>query len=71
MPTSTSVPVALDRRIRVEVKNDFLGHDVFWEGPASAIAQIRNIPARRAAVAVVADGKTRVVGMWHVSVMQP
>lgn len=52
--------------IVVEVKNDILGNDEFWRGPADRISEIRNIPARRLAELVCADGLPRKSGMWHV-----
>ena len=52
--------------IIVEVKNEILGDSEFWRGDESRIAEIRNIPARMTAEQVVADGKPRVFGMWHV-----
>jgi hypothetical protein len=52
--------------IIVEVKNEILGDSEFWRGDESRIAEIRNIPARMTAEQVVADGKPRVSGMWHV-----
>lgn len=52
--------------IIVEVKNEILGDREFWRGDESRIAEIRNIPARMTAEQVVADGKPRVSGMWHV-----
>lgn len=55
--------------IRVEVKNEILGDSVFWEGDASDIRSIRNIPARETAKLVARDGKARVCGMWHVSMV--
>lgn len=54
-------------RIRVEVKNEILGDSVFWEGEASAVREIRNIPARTIATMVTQDGLPRVLGMWHAS----
>jgi hypothetical protein len=53
-------------RIRVEVKNEILGKSVFWEGLASDVTQIRNVPARETAKLVARDGTNRVCGMWHV-----
>ena len=53
--------------IRVEVKCDILGDDIFWEGDAENIDEIRNIPARRLAYLVAEDGEPRSIGMWHVS----
>ena len=55
-------------KIKVEVKNEILGNSVFWEGAASDISKIRNIPARILAERVAVDGKTRKDGMWVVSV---
>ena len=55
-----------EMRIIVEVKNDFLGNGIFWQGPAKHISKIRNIPARMLAEKVVKDGKPRQYGMWHV-----
>jgi len=52
--------------IIVEVKNEILGNDEFWRGPAERIGEIRNIPARQLAELVAADGKPRKNGMWHV-----
>jgi hypothetical protein len=52
--------------IIVEVKNEILGDSEFWRGDESRIAEIHNIPARMTAEQVVADGKPRVSGMWHV-----
>ena len=52
--------------IVVEYKSDILGSGTFWRGDKSEIEQIRNIPARRLAVQVVADGVTRTSGMWTV-----
>jgi hypothetical protein len=57
-------------RIRVEVKNEFLGNSVFWEGAAADIRMIHNIPARQTAELVAKDGKARVCGMWHVSMLR-
>lgn len=56
-------------RIRVEYKSEVLGDGVFWEGPATAVAEIHNIPARQTAQMVAKDGKARVYGMWHVSML--
>jgi hypothetical protein len=55
------------KHILVEFKSEVLGAGVFWQGPASDIEQIHNIPARETARLVVRDGKPRVCGMWHVS----
>lgn len=55
--------------ILVEVKNEILGDSVFWRGPADEISEIRNIPARETARAVARDGRKRICGMWHVSVV--
>lgn len=55
--------------ILVEVKNEILGDSVFWKGDSTRVSEIRNIPARRTAELVVQDGKSRVCGMWHVSVI--
>ncbi len=57
-----------DAIIRVETKSDVLGNGVFWEGPTSRVSEIRNIPARKLAHLVAADGKSRSAGMWRVSV---
>ena len=54
-------------KIRVEVKNDILGNYVFWEGEASSVQEVRNIPARTIATMVAQDGIPRVFGMWHAS----
>jgi hypothetical protein len=56
-------------RIRVEYKSEVLGDGVFWEGPATAVAEIHNIPARETAQMVAEDGKARAYGMWHVSML--
>ena len=56
-------------KIRVEVKSDVLGDSIFWEGEASKIGVIRNICAKATAEKVVKDGRPRVCGMWHVSVV--
>jgi hypothetical protein len=53
--------------IRVEIRNDFLGNEVFWEGDAADTHTIRNVVARRLAAAVAFDGDTYVYGMWHAS----
>lgn len=53
--------------IRVEVRNDFLGNDVFWEGDAAETHKIRNLVARRLAEAVAFDGTAQSYGMWHAS----
>ena len=52
--------------IVVEYKSDVLGNGTFWRGDESDIKQIRNIPAQRLAVQVVADGVKRSSGMWTV-----
>lgn len=57
------------KKIIVEVVNEFLGDSIFWEGSPEDIAEIRNIPARKTAELVVKDGKNRVSGMWHVSMV--
>ena len=55
--------------IRVEVKNAILGDHIFWQGPATDIAAIRNVPARITAELVAKDGVSRTTGMWVVSVL--
>lgn len=52
--------------IVVSFASEVLGSGEFWRGPADRIREIRNIPARRMAEAVVKDGKPRVAGMWKV-----
>lgn len=50
--------------IVVTYNSEVLGSGEFWRGPEDALRNIRNIPARRLAEKVAADGKTRSVGMW-------
>lgn len=57
-------------KIRVEYKSDILGANVFWEGSANNIEEIRNIPAKMQARHVARDQKTRTIGMWTVSAIQ-
>jgi hypothetical protein len=52
--------------IIVEYRSEILGNGEFWRGPEDRINEIRNIPARAAAAAVVADGKPKFIGMWSV-----
>lgn len=56
--------------IRVEVRSAILGDSVFWEGPATDIAAIRNVPARMTAARVVEDGVARTCGMWVVTALR-
>lgn len=56
--------------ILVETKSEVVGSGVFWKGPADRIGEIRNIPAREIAAMVARDGKSRVLGMWQVSVVK-
>lgn len=57
------------KRIRVEVKNAILGDSVFWEGPVEKIEEIRNLVALQQARLVAKDGRSRVIGMWVVSLI--
>jgi hypothetical protein len=71
---ANALEVALNKEegdliIRVETASDVLGNGVFWEGPASRVNEIRNIPARKLAHLVATDGKPRASGMWRVSAM--
>lgn len=52
--------------IVVSFKSEVLGAGEFWRGPEDRVDEIRNIPARRMAKCVIADGKTRSAGMWTV-----
>ena len=52
-------------RCRLEVRNALLGDSVFWEGVASDIGKIRNIPGRDVAAAVFRTGRPQKNGMWH------
>jgi hypothetical protein len=54
-------------KIRVEVKNEFLGDSLFWEGDSNKVQEICNIPARETAKLVAKDGQTRKCGMWQIS----
>jgi len=53
--------------IKVEVKNEILGDDIFWQGDSTKISEIRNIVAKKLAEKVIKDGQTRKDGMWIVS----
>jgi len=52
--------------IVVYYSSDILGNGEFWRGDESEVNDIRNIPARRLAQQVRADGATRASGMWTV-----
>jgi len=58
-------------KIKVEVKNKILGNSVFWEGDEKDIDQIRNLPARAMAKALITPGLfyglAQKCGMWRVS----
>ena len=57
-------------KIKIKVKNEILGDSIFWEGDSSKISEIRNVPARMLAEAIVKDGNSRKDGMWVVSVSE-
>ena len=57
-------------KIIVTYENAIFGNGLHWEGDATKIHEIPNIPARLTAEKVVKDGKKRVCGMWHVSVVK-
>lgn len=52
-------------RVKIEVKNEFLGDSVFWEGAKHEINNIKNIHARQVAEHVFNTGEKKIVGMWH------
>ncbi len=53
-------------KIIVHYESEVLGNGVFWQGDESEISNIRNIPARMCAEAVVKERKPKKIGMWRV-----